>query len=187
MAMGVKKVALAGLVSAVLALGTVGSSLAGVITTSTGITGGALTLASPGTASLSATLTGADQVATGSLGKATVKDATGSGAGWNVTISGTPFTTGGGTPRTLPATALEVTGVATSGVAGRAPTNSVSYGSGITVPLGASVTPVKMFNAAANSGMGTVELTPAVSLAVAADTYAGTYSSNLTVSVVAGP
>jgi hypothetical protein len=187
MSIGWKKRALVVLASATLALASVGASLAGVITTSTGITGGALTLTSPGTASLSATLTGADQVATGSLGKSTVKDATGSGAGWNVQISGTQFTTGGGTPRTLPATALDVTGVAAASVAGRAPTNSVSYGSGISVPLGASVTPVKIYNAAANSGMGTVDLTPSVALEVAADTYAGSYSSNLTISVVAGP
>jgi hypothetical protein len=185
--MSFKKGALAAVASAALALASVGPSLAGVITTSTGIAGGALTLTAPGTASLSATLTGADQVATGSLGKATVKDATGSGAGWNVTLSGTQFTTGGATPRTLPTTALEVTGVTAATVAGRAPTNSVSYGAGLTVPLGASVTPVKIYNAAAASGMGTVDLTPAVALDVAADTYAGTYSSNLTVSVVAGP
>jgi hypothetical protein len=187
MGIGLKKGALAALASAALALASVGTSLAGVITTSTGITGGALTLTSPGTASLSATLTGADQVVNGSLGKSTVKDATGSGAGWNVQISGTQFTTGGATPRTLPTTALDVTGVTASSVAGKAPTNSVSYGTGIPVPLGGSVTPVKIYNAAANSGMGTFDLTPNVTLNVAADTYAGNYTSNLTISVVAGP
>ena len=72
-------------------------------------------------------------------------------------------------------------------MAGRAATNSVSYGAGITVPLGTAVTPVKIYNAAAASGMGTVDLTPALALDVAADTYAGNYTSNLTVSVVAGP
>src|SRR5690349_4356835 len=183
--MTIKKSALAAVASAVLALATVSSSMAGVISTTTGITGGALTLSSPGTASLSATLTGADQVATGSLGKSTVKDATGSGAGWNVTISGSQFTTGGASPKTLPTSALDVTSVAVSTVAGRAPTNSIAYGTGITVPLGTSPTPVKIYNAAAASGMGTVELTPALSLDVAADTYAGTYTSNLVVSVVA--
>jgi hypothetical protein len=187
MRIGLKKVALAGVASAALVLASVGPSLAGVITTSTGITGGALTLTSPGSASLSATLTGADQVATGSLGKSTVKDATGSGAGWNVTISGTQFTTGGAAARTLPTTALDVTGVTTTAVAGRPPTNSVSYGTGVAIPLGSSVTPVKIYNAAASSGMGTVELQPNVALDIAADTYAGNYTSNLTISVVAGP
>jgi hypothetical protein len=187
MGIGFKKGALAAVASAALVLASVGTSLAGVITTSTGITGGALTLTTPGTVSLSATLTGADQIATGSLGKSTVKDATGSGAGWNVTISGTQFATGGATPRTLPATALDVTGVAATSVAGRAPTNSISYGAGITVPLGSSVTPVKIYNAAASSGMGTFDLQPTVALDIAADTYAGNYTSNITISVVAGP
>jgi hypothetical protein len=182
-----KKMALAAVASAALVLASVGTSMAGVITTSTGITGGALTLTSPGTASLSATLTGVDQVATGNLGLSRVKDATGTGAGWNVQISGTQFSTGGVIPRTLPATALDVTNVAATSVAGRAPTNSISYGAGITVPLGASVTPVKIYNAAANSGMGSFDLQPSVTLDVAADTYAGSYASNLTVSVVAGP
>jgi hypothetical protein len=183
----VRNAALAAVASAGLLLGGAAPALAGAIATSTGIAAGALTLSAPGTASLSATLTGADQVATGSLGKSTVRDATGSGAGWNVTLSGTAFTTGGASPRTLPTTALEVTGVAATTVAGRAPTNSVAYGGGLTVPLGAAVTPVKVYNAAAASGMGTVELTPAVALDVAADTYAGTYTSTLTLSVVAGP
>ena len=187
MGISFKKAALAAVATAALVLASVGTSLAGVITTSTGISGGALTLTSPGSASLSATLTGADQVATGSLGKSTVKDATGSGAGWNVQISGTQFTTGGATPRTLPTTALGITGMTANSVAGRAPTNSVSYGTGIVVPLGSSVTPVKIYNAAADSGMGTFDLTPNVALTVTADTYAGNYASNLTISVVAGP
>jgi putative surface cell wall-binding protein len=185
--MGIKKTALAAVAASALAVASVGGALAGTIATSTGITAGALTLSAPGTASLSATLTGADQVATGSLGKSTVKDATGSGAGWNVTISGSQFTTGGGSPHTLPTGALDVTAVAVNTVAGRAPTNSIGYSTAIAVPLGSAPTPVKIYNAAANSGMGTVELTPALSLDVAADTYAGTYSSNLVVSVVAGP
>src|SRR5262245_34867438 len=187
MGIDIKKTALAAVAASALAVASVGGALAGTIATSTGIAAGALTLSSPGTASLSATLTGADQVATGSLGKSTVKDATGSGAGWNVTISGSQFTTGGGTPHTLPTGALDVTAVAVTTVAGRAPTNSISYGTGIAVPLGSSPTPVKIYNAAANSGMGTVELTPALALDVAADTYAGTYTSNLVVSVVTGP
>jgi len=185
--MKLKKTALALLASGVLALASVSPSLAGVITTTTGITGGALTLSSPGSASLSATLTGADQVVTGNLGKSTIKDATGTGAGWNVQISGSQFTTGGGTPRTLPTSALDVTGVTATSVAGRAPTNSISYGTPITVPLGSGVTPVKIYNAATNSGMGTFDLQPNITLDVAADTYAGSYGSNLTISVVAGP
>ena len=187
MMMDFKKTALAVVASGILALATVSPSLAGVITTTTGISGGALTLSSPTTASLSATLTGADQVVAGNLGKSTVKDATGTGAGWNVQISGTQFTTGGGSPRTLPTSALDVTGVTATSVAGRAPTNSISYSTPITVPLGLTATPVKIFNAAAASGMGTGARQPNVELDVAADTYAGSYSSNLTISVVAGP
>src|SRR5215213_10215940 len=105
MTTGFKKTAIALLAGGALVLASVGTSLAGVITTTTGIAGGGLTLVSPGTASLAATLNGADQVAGGNLGTSTIKDATGSGAGWNVQVSGTQFTTGGATPRTLAASA----------------------------------------------------------------------------------
>ena len=183
-----KKIVLALIASGVLLIASVGSSLAGVVTTTAGINGGgSVTITTPGTINLSATLDGSDQVVVGALGSNRVKDPSGLGQGWQVQISGTTFTTGGATPHNLAADALSVTGVSATKVAGKTPTNSVSYGSGITVPLGASPTPVKIYNATSDTGMGTFDLTPNVTLTVPADAYAGSYASNITLSVIAGP
>jgi hypothetical protein len=66
------------------------------------------------------------------------------------------------------------------------PTNSIAYP--LAVPAGASApTAVKLFNAAANSGMGKFTVTPTVQVAIPANTYAGTYTSTVTVAVVSGP
>jgi hypothetical protein len=46
---------------------------------------------------------------------------------------------------------------------------------------------VKFFNAAATTGMGKFTITPTVSIALPATTYAGTYTSTLTLAVVSGP
>ncbi len=56
------------------------------------------------------------------------------------------------------------------------------------VPAGSSApTAVKLFNAAANRGMGGFTVTPTVQVAIPANTYAGTYTSTVTVAVVSGP
>jgi hypothetical protein len=46
---------------------------------------------------------------------------------------------------------------------------------------------VKLFNAAANTGMGSFTVTPTVQVAIPANTFAGTYTSTVTVAVVSGP
>ncbi|HEX3455133.1 MAG TPA: WxL domain-containing protein [Gaiellaceae bacterium] len=118
----------------------------------------------------------------------TVLDATGSGSGWNVTVTSTTFTTGGGSPHLLSTTASNATGVSSSCATGTCtnPTNSITYPLG--VPAGSSApTAVKLFNAAANTGMGNFTITPTISVSIPANTYAGTYTSTVTVAVVSGP
>lgn len=177
-----------GAVAALVALWPASAALAQSTGTSTGtaaITGGALTLGTVSAASFSGTLNGLNQVFTSS-NSAAVTDATGTGNGWNLTITGTQFTTGDTTPRTLPTSALQITGVtaaATSGSTATAPSNSVTHP--LTVPVGA--TAAKFYNAAANSGMGAFTLTTSYNLSIPAATYAGTYSSTLTVSLISGP
>jgi len=46
---------------------------------------------------------------------------------------------------------------------------------------------VKFVNAAAATGLGTTNVNATVSVAVPANVFAGTYSSTVTVSIVAGP
>jgi hypothetical protein len=58
----------------------------------------------------------------------------------------------------------------------------------VAVPAGSGPpTAVKFFNSAANTGMGLFTLTPTIGVFVPQNTYAGTYTSTLTIAVVSGP
>lgn len=115
-------------------------------------------------------------------------DSRGSGAGWNLTVTSTQFSTGAG-GSTLAANASSITGVANACASGSTctnPTNSVTYPVG--VPAGATApTAVKYFNAATGTGKGKFDNTPGVNVFIPADANAGTYSSTLTLSAVSGP
>lgn len=163
------------------------SALAATAESTGTITAGSLSLTTTATPTFSATLNGTNQTPTYTL-PMTVEDSTGSGAGWNTTITSTQFTTGGETPRTLATTASSMTGVTSECAEGTCtnPTNAITYP--LTVP--AAATPpaaVKFFNAAANTGMGKFTLTPTVGVSVPANTYAGTYTSTVTLASVSGP
>jgi hypothetical protein len=151
------------------------------------ITGGAaLSVTSSATPSFSLTLNGTDQTQTYAL-PFTAVDPRGTGAGWNLSITSTQFSSGA---HTLPATASVISNLTSgcsSGSTCTGPTNSVSW-SGLAIPA-ASVAPapVKFFNAAANSGLGSVDFNMTVSVTVPANTYAGSYSSTVTLSMITGP
>jgi hypothetical protein len=173
---------------AAAALALPGSALAADATATATIEGGSLSLSTSAAPSFSATLDGSDATSTYEL-PLTVEDLTGSGDGWNTTITSTQFTTEGADPHTLSASASSLTEVA-SECAKEAtctdPVNAVTYP--LTVPAGATApAAVKFFNAAAESGLGQFSLTPTVSVSIPADTYAGTYSSTITLASVSGP
>jgi len=152
------------------------------------ITAGSLGIATSATPSFSATLDGSDKTPTYTV-PATVTDTTGSGAGWNLTITSTQFTTGGGTPKTLATNASTITGVNNSCTGTgtcTAPTNAIGYPLGVPA-AGTPPAAVKYFNAAAATGAGEFTNTPTVQVAIPASTAAGTYSSTLTLSAVSGP
>jgi hypothetical protein len=158
----------------------------GATSTVTGtVSAGTLGLTTSATPSFSVALDGTDQTPTYTV-PTTVTDATGSGAGWNLTVTSTQFTTGS---QTLSTAASSMTGVTNSCVGGSTctnPTNAITYP--LTVP--AAATPpaaVKYFNASANTGRGKFTNTPTVSVSVPANTLAGTYSSTLTLAAVSGP
>jgi WxL domain surface cell wall-binding len=146
-------------------------------------------VSTPPNVSFSATLNGLDQsVATTQA--LDVGDATGSGTGWNITATSTTFTTGGGTPHLLSTSATSLTGAPTDVCDASATctlaTNSVTYP--YTLPAAATApTATKMFNAAANTGLGNQTVTPTWRLSVPANTLAGTYTSTWTISLVSGP
>jgi hypothetical protein len=151
------------------------------------VAGGALSLATTASPAFSANLAGGDSTPTYTL-PLTATDTTGTGAGWNLTITSTQFTTGGATPHTLAANASTISGVTSTCASGTCtnPTNAVTYPVG--VPAAATApTAVKFFNAAASSGMGSFTVTPTVGVFVPSTTFAGSYSSTLTLSIVSGP
>ena len=66
------------------------------------------------------------------------------------------------------------------------PTNAITYA--LAVPAGAGPpTAVKLFNAAAATGMGGFAITPTMQVAVPANTLAGSYTSTVTLAIVSGP
>jgi len=136
--------------------------------------------------SFSATLNGLDQTIS-STQALDISDATGSGAGWDVTATSTTFTAGA---KTLSTAATTLTAAPADACDGGATctlaTNSITYP--YTLPAAATApTATKLFNGAANSGMGNQTVTPSWKLSIPASTLAGTYTSTWTISLVSGP
>jgi WxL domain surface cell wall-binding len=136
--------------------------------------------------SFSATLNGTDQSVT-SAQALDVSDATGSGAGWDITATSTTFTSGA---KLLATSATTLTGAPTTacdaGATCTLATNSITYPYMLPAATTAP-TATKMFNAALNTGIGNETVTPTWHLAVPAATLAGTYTSTWTLSLVSGP
>jgi hypothetical protein len=160
---------------------------AGAATATATITGGSLAfVTAPPNVNFSATLNGANQTVTATQAL-DVSDATGSGAGWNITATSTTFTTGSvnlatnsTTIQSAPTTACD------GGSSCTLATNSISYP--YSLPAGASApTATKIFNAAATTGQGNQTVTVTWSLAVPATASPGTYTSTWTLSLTSGP
>ena len=162
------------------------SALGASATVTGSVNAGTLSIATSATPSFSVTLDGTDKSGSYTV-PTTVTDATGGGAGWNLTITSTQFTTGGGSPHTLATNASSVTGVSSSCVTTCVdPTNSITYPVG--VPAGSTPpTAVKYFNAAAATGQGKFTNTPSVNVSVPASTAVGSYNSTLTLAAITGP
>ncbi len=119
-----------------------------------------------------------------------VSDLTGSGSGWNLTITSTQFATAGNT-HTLPKTASTITGI--SAVCITVDTCSqTSLVSRVTlpIPIPAGVIPptaIQFFGTATNTGMGMYMLTPAISVVIPTGALAGTYTTIFTVTISSSP
>jgi hypothetical protein len=135
-----------------------------------------------------------------------VTDATGSGSGWNTTISGTAFTcqigpcqgnvgNGGGVhgQTTLDSTdqnngtgPLYLTKITAQCAAGNGCT-APSPASTVSTKLFMTTTSQKIYSDDVNSGMGIVDVTADLTLKVPGNTFSGTYQSTVTLGVVSGP
>ena len=151
------------------------------------VNGSVLSATTSATPSFTANLDAGDSTQTYTV-PLSLQDTRGTGAGWNVLITSTTFSTGGGSPKTLATNASSLTGVTSSCTSGTctSPSNAQSYP--IAVPAGSTApTAVKIFNTTANNGMGLFTITPTIGVSIPQNSYAGTYSSTVTVSVVSGP
>jgi hypothetical protein len=178
---------LAALTSVVALIGAAPAFATSTVVTAV-VSAGTLSLTAPATATVTpVTLNGLDQTSPYSMALQ-ANDNTGSGAGWNLTITSTIFTSGAPV-HTLSATASSLTGV-TAVCTGPGtcvnPTNGIGYP--VAVPAGAGPpAAVKFFNAAVNTGMGNFTVTPTVAVSFPAATFVGTYTSTVTLAIVSAP
>jgi len=165
---------------AALALAASTAAFAATLTPTGTVSGTAgISLNMPANPTFSDTLDGTDQTATFApiLG---VVDARGSGAGWNLTVSATSFSDGAG--HTLaPGTITAASAACKAGSSCTAATNAITY------PLTVSGVAAKFFNAAANTGLGKIDVTPTFSVSIPGNSYAGTYTSTVTLATATGP
>jgi len=148
--------------------------------------GGSLALTAPATAAFgSLTLNGTNQSVTANL-SFTPTDGTGSSSGWNLTGTSTTFKNA--SSKLLPTTATTITAgsVAATSSTCRLPTNAITYP--VTLPA-ATVAPtaVKLYNAAAATGLGPSTVTLSAKLSVPPNSFNGAFSSTWTFSLVSGP
>ena len=126
-------------------------------------------------------LTGLEQTIDTQPSPWTAADARGTGAGWNVTVSSTDFTSTGGTI-TVDNSKIRLQDSNVVTVSGNTPPTSqvTSY-----QPL--STSPLAVLSAASGTGKGTYDLIPDMRQIVPADASPGTYEAFLTVSINSGP
>jgi hypothetical protein len=142
-------------------------------------------VSTPGDLTLASTLNGMDETLTSPLAL-DVADGVLT-TGWNITLTSTAFSTGGGT-HTLSSSATTVQSkpADTCDSICTPATNLVAYP--YSVPAGSTPpAATKLFNAAALTGVGNQTITPTFSVAVPAKTYAGTYTSTWTLTLASGP
>jgi len=173
-----------GLPAAVLLAAPAGATSATV--TVTGCSGGLAFVSAPAALAWSVTLNGADQTQT-TTESLDVDDCTGTGKGWNITLTSTTFTTG---THNLPTSASTIQSAPTvscdTGSTCTVATNSITYP--YTVPAGSTApTATKMFDAAVGTGMGDQTVASIFQVAIPANTYAGTYTSTWTFTLATGP
>ncbi len=113
-----------------------------------------------------------------------VTDATGSGNGWNLQISGTPLTDGVNGHPTLAQSVIvpfTVAGCAPGSTCTPPPPNNFTT----FVQIGNTLN--RFFSVAPNSGMGVINVQSVVQVTAPGNAFAGAYTSTITLAVVSGP
>jgi hypothetical protein len=129
------------------------------------------------------TLDGTTQDTTANINSFTVKDARGTGKGWSVTVSASPFTNG---EKILSPNSLEIGAPTVEKLdSGSSEVHTIdTFGGYID-----NESPLTMLTAKEHGGMGTFTIKPiTMTLTLQPkEVYAGTYTSTITVQLIAGP
>jgi len=142
-------------------------------------------ITTPATASFSVALDGTDQAPVYQLPITVTASGSGHAGGWHLLASATQFVNG---TYTFPATASSVLSVTLpASCSGGGCTLPVSSGSVIFPVTLPNTGGAAIYSAAAGSGDGTNVVTANIQVVAPANVYAGTYTSTVTVTVVAGP
>jgi hypothetical protein len=145
------------------------------------VTGGPLTASIESTISIPSA-TNSDQMAQFSF-PITIVNAMGTGAAWNLSFKATQFAKTDAPSYQLPANALSILECTTTDVVGTAPTNTIS-----SYPLSNTAdTPIRIFDTAADTGMGSFVITPIMKIAIPIDAIPGTYTSTFIVTIAVTP
>ena len=161
---------------------TLALSLALITAATSTINGIALSITSATITFPGVTLNGADQTVSGSTA-AWRADANGESSGWNITVASTEFDNGAG--KSIAVSNFEIrlldSNITLISGSSMLPTSSQNN---YTV-LSASA--LKIISAASGDGNGVYDLSPDIRLTVPAETFTGSYSATLTISISIGP
>jgi hypothetical protein len=167
---------------------TLATSLPAMATNATAtLTGaGSPAIASSTTPSWSQTLDGLDHNGITATATVDVNDATGTGAGWNLTLSGAVLTSSGhtlGQPSTAAAASFSACDASSSCTL---PTSNSGVGL-VSYPFTVGTSAAKFYSATAGTGLGRSTGTNTWAINVPANSYAGTYSGAWVSSIVSAP
>jgi hypothetical protein len=150
------------------------------------LSAGSLTNTAPAITAFSATLSGVNQTVTTDVGAWGVTDATGSNAGYSVTVAATAPTVAGSAANAGTGGSLTLTKTTATAATGNSTTDAPLTTAGTTQLL--TTTAATVANAAATTGQGAWDFPAAddgLSVVIPGDASAGAYSSTLTYTTAA--
>jgi hypothetical protein len=162
------------------------------------LTGGSLAITGAAPGNFTGTLTGASQNLYSTLAGYTATDPTGSGSGWHLQIQASQFATTAPV-HSLPVASLYMAAPTVACNVNTTPCTGVSAAPTVSITGEANALDngaVALASTAVNTGMGAYDFTPAdfagqtgsqLKLVVPVGTYAGSYTSTLTVSIISAP
>lgn len=177
-------------VAAGLLLALTGAESASAATADATVTGGTLSFINSTPSDVTfpgVTLNGSNQTVSQTQ-TIDISDARGTGVGWNVTATSTLFTDGGNVLPSGSVTIPSTPAVACDAGVTCTPATPTGMSYPYSLPSDVVAPPaLKLYNAAANTGLGAQTVTPTWNLLVPASARAGNYTSTWTFSLVSGP